>query len=178
MSQLKEAVQRMVASMIKPATVYGIVKSFDEETWSVTIELNRGGEIDEVTVLSTIEVGDTGLFIEPKTNSIVLCGLVEGLIENLTILKFSDIVRMQLMASDIIEIQGDSEGGLVKSSKVHSEIKECKDSINDLKQILTAWTPVAQDGGAALKAQVASWAQPLVVAQKSDYENDKVKHGN
>ena len=51
------------------------------------------------------------------------------------------------------------------------------DELNTLKQVLTSWTPVPQDGGASLKASVASWAgRQLQLTRQSDYEDTKVKH--
>ena len=49
--------------------------------------------------------------------------------------------------------------------------------INKLKKVFSSsWTPVPQDGGAALKGAAASWAgATLTETQRSDYENEKVK---
>lgn len=178
MSELIEAVRKMTASLIKPAVIIGKVKAFDESTWSITVELNRGGKIDQVTITSKMDIGSTGIFVEPVIDSVVLCGVVEGRIENLCVLKYSEVVRIKLMCEDSIELMGNNEGGLVTSSKVHSEIKQVKDELNELKQLFGQWVPVAQDGGAALKAQLSGWVQPLPIASKEDFENEKVKHGN
>ena len=51
-----------------------------------------------------------------------------------------------------------------------------EESINELKAALSGWVPVSQDGGAALKGAISSWAsETLVLTERGDYENEKVK---
>lgn len=177
MSEIKETIQRLVAGMIKPAILIGQVKAFSEGDWTITVALNRGGTVEDVRITATIPAGESGIFVEPAIDSYVLCGMIEGKIESLCVLLYTDIVRYRIIATSVIEWQGDSFGGIVKSEKVHSTDKQIIDEINELKQILTAWAPVPNDGGAALKTALASWATPLPVPAKTDYENEKVKHG-
>lgn len=55
--------------------------------------------------------------------------------------------------SDKVEIGGSSDAAAL-ASKVD-------DQLNDLKTALNGWTPVSQDGGAALKAALVSWVADL-----------------
>ena len=49
--------------------------------------------------------------------------------------------------------------------------------INNLKSVMSSWVPVSQDGGAALKSAVTSWAgKQLTLSQRGDYEDEAVKH--
>jgi hypothetical protein len=49
--------------------------------------------------------------------------------------------------------------------------------VNALKSVFSGWTPISQDGGAALKSAAGTWfGQQLTVTSKSDIENDKIKH--
>lgn len=62
----------------------------------------------------------------------------------------------------VIEFGGNADN-LIRYTKTANSINELKDSINDLKNIISAWVPVPNDGGAALKSALASWfASPLV----------------
>lgn len=57
---------------------------------------------------------------------------------------------------------GDSDN-LIRYKQTADSINELKNDINDLKNLLASWTPVQNDGGAALKAVLASYyASPLV----------------
>ncbi len=84
-----------------------------------------------------------------------------------------------VMVKDLMTLNGDSLGGLVKSEVVADDLKEIKKDLNNLKSIFTSWSPVPNDGGAVLKSSVSSWAgKNLEIKQKTDFENDKVKHGD
>ena len=46
-----------------------------------------------------------------------------------------------------------------------------------MKQILSSWSPVPNDGGAALKGAIAGWASNKITQTKpDDIENIKIKH--
>lgn len=178
MSEILNSIRAMIRSSIVPDLIIGTVKEFDESNWTITVDLNSGGTIDEVTIQAVISEGDTGVYFEPKIGSKVLLGIINGRKENLTVLTYTDIVRLVVKASDVVELQGNTEGGLVKSSVVFSEIKDIKNSLNDLKTIFNQWIPAPGDGGAALKALLAQYGTPLSVpSNKSEFENEKVKHG-
>lgn len=81
-----------------------------------------------------------------------------------------------VLSKDGITLNGGSLGGLVKVQDLTTRLNNIENDINSLKQVFSAWSPVPQDGGAALKASVASWAgQSLTLTKRNDYENEKVK---
>lgn len=174
---IQEAILRMVGSTTKPEVLIGSVKSFDSSKNLVTVELNQGGEIDEVRIQAVVNSETSGIYVEPKIGSYVLLLKIEQKIESLFVVGWSEIVSYKVMADDI-QFNGDGFGGLVKSEKVADEDKKIIDEINSLKQILAAWAPTGTVAdGTALKASLASWYTPLVSSPKSQYENNKVKHG-
>jgi len=67
-----------------------------------------------------------------------------------------------IKANGTMEIGGDTDN-MVRYVPVADSVNELKNSVNDLKNVFTSWTPVPNDGGAALKAAVTSWAStPLI----------------
>lgn len=52
---------------------------------------------------------------------------------------------------------GGSTDFLVRFSKLKEVADELKTDINSLKTVFSTWVPVANDGGAALKAAAATW---------------------
>jgi hypothetical protein len=55
------------------------------------------------------------------------------------------------------------------------QINKIEQDLNSLKTVFKNWTPVSQDGGAALKAAATSWAaQQLQKTQNTDIANDKI----
>ena len=88
-----------------------------------------------------------------------------------------DNTSMEL-TKDGITLNGGGLGGMVEVEQLTGRLNVIENDINALKNIFSGWVPVAQDGGAALSAATTTWsANPLELTQRSDYENDKVKHG-
>jgi len=119
-----------------------------------------------------------------------------------TVLKCSDLVKMQVIISNVsftltaseaemkqgaatvllkggkIQLNDGGLGGLVKAQETADKIKALEQDLNTLKQVFTAWIPAANDGGAALKTAAATWLAQLIMplTKKGDIENVNVKH--
>lgn len=78
-----------------------------------------------------------------------------------------------------IKFNNGSFGGLVKIEDLVNKLNTIEQDLNTLKTVFSGWTPVANDGGAALKAAAATWyAQQLTTTTVADLENDSVTHGS
>lgn len=72
---------------------------------------------------------------------------------------------------------GGDLGGLINIEDLTSKLNNIEREINNLKTVFSSWAPVPQDGGAALKASVSSWAgKQLTLSKRGDYEDKKIKH--
>jgi hypothetical protein len=116
-----------------------------------------------------------GLLIVPKLGSKVLVGYLDK--NNAAVLLYTDIDKIILDVENTIVINGGENYGLVKVEKVTEKLNAIEQDINTLKTLISGWTPVAQDGGAALKTVLSSWsAQQLQQTGKEELENNKIKH--
>ena len=80
---------------------------------------------------------------------------------------------------DFIYLNGTSYGGLVKVMDLVTRLNTIENDINTLKTIFSSWTPVANDGGAALKLSSVSWSvASLTPTTQANIENTYIKHGN
>lgn len=124
-----------------------------------------------------VQLGFGYIDIKPAKDSICLIGILEGR-EALSFLINADQVELVEVKSGKIEINGGENGGLVRSAAVAGKVSALENELNALKNILSAWTPVPQDGAATLKAAVATWAAaPIIpVSSKPDFENNKATH--
>lgn len=79
-------------------------------------------------------------------------------------------------ADDII-FNGGKLNGLVKIDDLTKRLNIIEKDINNLKKVFASgWTPVSQDGGAALKTAALAWSgSTLTETKRSDYENEKIK---
>lgn len=90
--------------------------------------------------------------------------------------RMGDATSAELTDEGVI-LNGGSFGGMVKVGQLTERLNVIENDINELKNIFSAWVAVPQDGGAALSALTMNWAGSLLTpTQRSDYENEKVKH--
>lgn len=73
-------------------------------------------------------------------------------------------------------INGDTLGGLAKAKELKKQLDKNTLILKNIQSVFMSWVPVANDGGASLKALVNSFTN-LNRADLSNIENEKVKHG-
>lgn len=86
----------------------------------------------------------------------------------------NDQTFITLRSDGTIEIGGDSEN-MVRYAPVGSTVQELQDDVNQLKQLISSWVVVPNDGGAALKAVLASWSSSPLVEDISQARIDDIK---
>jgi hypothetical protein len=128
--------------------------------------LSEGTIIPDCRLQAAIEL-NSGLFQVPRVDSFVV---VTWLNKNAAFVSLCSEV-------DQIQLNGDQYGGLVIYDKLKEQIDKNTDFLTKVKQLFDSWSPVAQDGGAALKASWSTITASLQTADLSDITNDTVKHG-
>ncbi len=125
----------------------------------------------------------SGMVLIPKVGSYVIVALMNDGV-NGCVIATEEVERMELVigearvevTEDGIVLNGGALGGLVKVEALTARLNGIEESINELKAALSGWVPAPQDGGAALKGAISSWAsEMLVLTERGDYENEKVK---
>lgn len=126
--------------------------------------------IDNVRLSAVVDGNVNNLLIVPKKNSMVLVAdLSEGNLRDLAIIGWTEI--------ESISINGGINEGLVKVIALTDKLNAIENDINDLKSVFSSWTPISNDGGAALKTAIATWmSSTLDVTNKADIQNEKIKH--
>ena len=164
-SKLKELLKGVGGG--KDITIYqGIVNRIDGCLCEVQI-----GNISIPHVrLRASETDDDGeMLITPKVGTAVTIGSLSGDLSQLVVLRVDHI--------ESIVINGGKLGGLINIEQLTDKLNTIEDDINSLKNVMSSWTPVAQDGGAALKTSISTWSgQALTKSQRGDYEDETVKH--
>ena len=148
------------------AITQGIVKSVSGKLCEVEI---GNIVIPDVRLRASELDDDCEMLVTPKVGSAVTVGSLNG--------DLSQLVVLQVDHIESIVINGGGLGGLINIEQLTGKLNAIEDDINSLKTAMVSWTPVAQDGGAALKTAISSWAgQQLTRSDKSDYEDEKIKH--
>lgn len=143
--------------------------------------LNGDAEIFGIRLQSIINGAD-GFCLIPKVGSVGIVTFINKATGYLALISSVDkmIVKSETQIAidcDEIIFNGGSNDGFVKVGDLVSKLNAVESDLNKLKNIFTAWIPVPQDGGGALKTASASWAgQTITPTQQTDLENTKIKH--
>ena len=126
------------------------------------------GEVKYKKIQLQAAPGKSVLMI-PSDGSIVVVSLINEMAGFIVL--YSDV--------DSIKFLDGSHGGLVKVVGLVDQLNKIESDINDLKAAISNWTPVANDGGAALKTALATWyGLSLTETERDDVENTDITHGS
>lgn len=162
-----------------PTILIGKVKDFDETKWLATITFNAGFTDDDIRVRAVIDSNDSGILVKPKIGSMVLCAQIEGKLESMVVLTWSEIELFKVNAPKI-ELRNEDFGGLVKLEQLEKNLKALKDAYTKLKTATAAGLTAVGAGSAANGATGASTFNSQtasVVINFQDMENKNIKHG-
>lgn len=163
--ELGETLSRIAGG--RSTTLYqGVVTHVSDLTCEVSID---GLSVPDVRLRASTQVDGAQLLLRPAVGSVVIVGTLTGDLDHLVVLSMDQ-------AKEVV-INGGELGGLIKVEELTSRFNALERDVNQLKQILSAWTPIPNDGGASLKGAVSSWAgRQLTLTKRGDYEDEKVKH--
>lgn len=155
-----------------------IVDSVDEKARTVDCTpIDEGAQILAVNLQANQE-NNTGIIAFPKVGSFVVIGFLNQAAA--VVLLYDEIEKIEIaigntslkINKDGVVINGGGYGGLVKIEKLTDKINAFIDAFNNhTHQVNTTGSATAQSG---MTTSLSSAAQKL---SKTDYENDKVKHG-
>jgi len=164
---LEDFVKGYINIQVQPAKVISV--DLTEETCNVEFLDEDLAPHNEVHLTAGIGVG-TGMLLEPEINSVVYVGIVNNDPQWAFVALFTKLKS--------IKLRGDQFGGLVKVADNVTRLNNIEKDLNSLKTAFKNWSPVSQDGGAALKTIAANWfGTNLELTKKSHIENTEVKHG-
>ncbi len=187
-NKVREALLEQLARWI-PASVVGKVTAVNAPDTCTVQPIDEGAEYFNVRLRGTVDGTDAGMYAEPKVNSYVIISPLMHDDEQMYVSRSTEVEKwhiitdsgskVEVLANGEVHLNGDGEGGLVIVSDLVSRLNTIEQDINTLKTVFTGWTPVPNDGGAALKAASSAWSgQELQQTVDSDIENQKVRHGS
>ena len=168
---------QLTGQMFFPATV--------ESVEGNTCTINVGDlSISDVRLKPSTDKTEDDLLLTPSVGANVLVGSLSGDYSNLCILQ-SDAISEAYLKVGKMTFKMDKNGivmndglldGLVIVGDLIGKLNAIEKTINELKTVFSTWVPVSQDGGAALKSKVQSWAsQTIKLTTVEDVENKDIK---
>ena len=150
-----------VQPLYESAPLLGVNLQANQESTVGVVQIPREGSF---VAVGFVQDGAAGM--------VLLCDDIE---EAQVVVKDTDTASI-VVNEDGIVMNGGGLHGLVKVESMTQRLNLIEDDINKLKQSFMSWTPVPQDGGAALKGGVAAWAgKQLAKTKVKDTENERVK---
>ena len=165
--EIREAIQRLADKDQEVYSQVCNVTAVDLNARTLDAEpLNGDPEIYGVRLQATPSITG-GIVIIPTVNS------------SIVVTWLSKTKAYVALCSEIDEIiiNAGNNGGLINISPLVGKINAIENDLNTVKSTFSAWVPVPQDGGAALKASISTWAgQTFTPTQAADIEDEKIKH--
>ena len=202
MSGLKHIIRQLATEGESASIMVGTVSAVDTEARTVDVEpINEDAPVLGVN-LQANQAAKLGVVLFPRVGSYVAVAMLSGYSAGVVVLT-EDVESIEVNINDGTKLtiteggislnvkdsitldiddssaafNGGKLGGLINVADLTSHLNTIEKDINNLKTVFSSWVPAPQDGGAALKGAVSSWAgQRLALSQRSDYEDDKVKH--
>lgn len=202
MAGLKDIIRKLSKEGDSASIMVGTVSAVDTEARTVDVEpINEDAPVLGVNLQANQEA-KLGVVLFPRVGSYVAVAMLTGYSAGVVVLTedvesievnindgtkltiTEDGISLNVQDSITLDIDknaavfnGGDLGGLINIADLTSHLNTIEKDINNLKTVFTSWVPAPQDGGAALKSGVASWAgQQLTLSKRGDYEDKKVKH--
>jgi hypothetical protein len=162
MSAMKDALRSLVTGNEEIYSIIGKVTSVDGSFCDVS---PIDGSADLLGVRLQVTTVN-GFLLIPKVNTNVIVSFLS---------KDEAFVSM-VSEVDEIRLNGNS-WSLLKTEVFLEQMDKLKQSVDALMDGFTNWTPVAQDGGAALKTAMTTSLAGKETGDFTNVKNETVKHG-
>lgn len=163
-NELRRALQQKYGE--KPVTILGTIATVDEN--SKTCNIDDDGFMMYGIRLQSVTNAAAGILKVPKIGAQALAVKIED---------GDGFMLLDCAEYDKIIFNGGTNGGLINIQSLVNKINAIENDLNSLKTVFKSWTPVAQDGGSALKTAAADWADQTITKTKTkDLEDKTVTH--
>lgn len=202
MSGLKNIIRQLANEGSSASLLVGTVSAVDTKARTVDVEpINEDAPILGVNLQANQEA-TMGVVLFPRKGSYVAVAMLSGYAAGVVVLT-EDVESIEVNINDGTKLtiteggislnvkdgitldiddsaavfNGGDLGGLIKIKELTDKLNAIEKDINKLKTVFSSWVPAPQDGGAALKSSVSSWAnKQLTLSKRGDYEDETVKH--
>lgn len=187
MRQVEQAMKEAIRTITENHQLEGVVSGTAVNVRDTLCDVERVGAptIYDVRLNAIDDDLQSYVTVVPKEKSNILVAVIEKLKTEAVVVRCSEVqkVLIKIGANTVVMNDdgfvfndGDNEG-VVKINELIKKLNAVEKDINNLKQAILTWVPTPNDGGAALKARVASWAASKIIeTKKTDLEDSKIKH--
>ncbi|MBU2923060.1 hypothetical protein KO504_17050 [Winogradskyella psychrotolerans] len=173
--------ENLMKGNAKIQTHYAYVTDVDWEAKTATVK----GLLDDLEFYDVL-LGLGSSFIKPSIDSKCLIGVILNNDAQTFLISAEEIEAFEMvdktgfkchLNNGKLTLNGESFQGLVKAPELKTQLDKNTLILQKIQEIFNSWTPVPNDGGAALKTLVTAFTS-LPRADLSNIKNDTIKHGN
>jgi hypothetical protein len=155
-------------------SILGQVKNVDEANATCDLfDEDSNTELFDVRFRPVLN-GTKSITIIPKEDTWALAVRLEDS-QDWMIVAVGEMDKFLIDCEEVI-INDGTNGGLVNWPDAKAQIDKTNEVVQALVNALTGWTPVASDGGAALKTYATAQLAGKTIGDFNDLEDTKVKH--
>ena len=184
MNNLATIIRRIAQQGQRPTIIVGQVTARDDEARTIDVQPSDGSAPLLGVALQSTAAGTTGIIARPAIGSTVAVAMLTGydagfciLTDDVESIEYKVGDSTMVLSADGIVINGGSLGGMVKVEALADKLNAIEQDLNTLKNVFSTWSPVAQDGGSALKAAAETWAgSTLATTSADDLSDPNVTH--
>ena len=184
MNNIASLIRQIAQKGQRPTIIVGQVTARDDEARTIDVRPSDGSAPLLGVALQSSTEGTTGIVAYPAIGSTVAVAMLTGydagfciLTDEVESIEYKVGDSTMVLTADGIVINGGELGGLVKVEALADKLNAIEQDLNTLKDVFSTWSPVAQDGGSALKEAAATWAgSTLATTSADDLSDTKVTH--
>lgn len=175
--KVKEALQKAAGTWLKDFASFidAEVVSVDGDKRLCDVKAVGGDSDYDIPSVQLMAEPNDGQLIIPKIGSLVRVGISKR--NEPFVIMFSEIDKVYMVAETLYQFNDGSFGGMTKTQELKEQLDKMNDQLQACIDSLSNWTPVPNDGGAALKAYFVGQIAGKPEADFDDIENDKITHG-
>ncbi|HMQ77110.1 MAG TPA: hypothetical protein PKE21_13865 [Flavobacteriales bacterium] len=186
--RVQKALRRALEGRRIAVLVPGKVTSVDGIKSCDVAPADGGAELVGVRLRAAIDQGEKGMYLVPKVGSPCVVAMLQNTTHMPVLISADDIERIvlhvdgdgriEIEPGGLVKLNGDDYGGVIKWDDLKSDLDKLKNFMQAILQGFQSWSPVSQDGGAALKAVMAGLLATQQVPQFQNITSTKTKHGS
>lgn len=194
--EIRESLENILKGLLPiAAALQAVVVSVDQDKAICKVKLVRDElELEGVRLRAVADQSVLGLLPIPKINSKVIVGFINNSLAEAYVISFSELDKFQVITKDIqlnadekilisadeIILNSGEFGGLIKIEELKTQVDKNSAILDIILEVMRAMPPILEPGnGAASSLQLAlkTALTGREVADLTNIENDKIKHG-
>lgn len=177
MPEVKELMDEFTGNSLKQEKIYSIIGTVSnvDEVKRICDVTPLGDEATRFDVrLQSAISKEVGIVLIPKDGSDVIISFMN---KTQAFVSLTSTLEKILIDTDLVQFNGGDNGGLINIEDLVTKLNTLENDLNTLKTALSSWVPVPNDGGAALKALISTFAAAtLTPTLQAELEDINVTH--